>query len=366
MRLITIACANCGRVYPLDGTPYKCPVCGGIFDIPEPLPYDPSKIDLSQPGIWRYRHTFGLPDGTEAVSLGEGNTPLRWADVLGRRVAFKCEYENPTGSFKDRGTSVIAGFLKSRGVREVVEDSSGNAGASLAGYAPQAGIRARIFVPASASGPKLDQIESYGAVIVPISGSRSDVTAAVLKEAEKGAVYASHAYLPFNLPGYATAAYEIYEQMGTMPSAVITPCGQGGLLLGLARGFDAIRQSGHFVQMPKMIGVQARACAPMWVMSTVGMAGMGFVTEGQTLAEGVKVRNPVRGDALLRAVKSTQGSFVAVDEEQILRGRDELKKRGFSVEPTSGLVWNALEQVINDLKDPIVVLLTGAGFKSLI
>lgn len=104
----------------------------------------------------------------------------------------------------------------------------------------------------------------------------------------------------------------------------------------------------------------------MWVMSTVGMAGMGFVTEGQTLAEGVKVRNPVRGDALLRIVKSTQGSFVAVDEEHILRGRDELARRGFSVEPTSALVWNALEQVLNDLPDPIVVLLTGAGFKSLI
>jgi threonine synthase len=366
MRLITIACTNCGRVYPLDGTPFKCTVCGGIFDIPEPLPYDPIKIDLSQPGIWKYRHTFGLPDGAEAVSLGEGNTPLRWADVMGRKVAFKCEYENPTGSFKDRGSSVITGFLKSRGVREVVEDSSGNAGASLAGYVPRAEIRARIFVPASASGPKRNQIGSYGAEIVPVPGSRSDVTTAVLKEAEKGAVYASHAYMPFNLPGYATAAYEIYEQLGTMPSAVITPCGQGGLLLGLARGFDAIRQSGQFVQMPKMIGVQARACAPMWVMSTIGMAGMGFVTEGHTLAEGVKVRNPVRGDALLKAVKSTQGSFVAVDEEHILRGRDELKKRGFSVEPTSALVWNALEQVISELKDPIVVLLTGAGFKSLI
>jgi threonine synthase len=280
-------------------------------------------------------------------------------------VAFKCEYENPTGSFKDRGTSVIAGFLKSRGVREVVEDSSGNAGASLAGYAPKAAIRARIFVPAYASGPKRDQIESYGAEIVPIPGSRSDVTTAVLKEAEKGTVYASHAYLPFNLPGYATAAYEICEEIGEMPKAVITPCGQGGLLLGLARGFDAIRQSGKSVQMPRMIGVQARACAPMWVMSTVGMAGMGLVTEGQTLAEGVKVRNPVRGDALLRVVNSTQGAFVAVDEEHILRGRDELAQRGLSVEPTSALVWNALEQVINDLQDPIVVLLTGAGFKSL-
>jgi threonine synthase len=364
MKLLTIACTNCGRVYPLDGIPYKCPTCGGIFDIPQPLPYDANQIDGSQPGIWRYRHTFGLPDGAEAISLGEGNTPLLWAEVMGRQVAFKCEYLNPTGSFKDRGSSVITGYLKSRGVHEVVEDSSGNAGASLAAYTARAGVKARIFVPASASGPKLQQIEYFGAEVVPVQGSRGDVTSAVLKEAEKGIVYASHAYLPFNIPGYATAAYEIIEQIGTVPSALFTPCGQGGLLLGLARGFDAMRKAGRVNQMPKMIGVQARSCAPMWVLSTAGMAGMGFVTEGQTLAEGVKVKNPVRGDALLRAAKSTKGSFVAVDEEDILRGREELARRGFYVEPTSALVWNALEQVMDKLPDPIVVMLTGSGYKS--
>ena len=364
MRLLTIVCTNCGRAYPLEGAPYQCPTCGGIFDIPAPLPYDPSKVDNSQPGIWRYRHTFGLPDGAEAVSFGEGNTPLLWAEVLGRQVAFKCEYRNPTGSFKDRGSSVLAGVLKSRGIRAAVEDSSGNAGASFAAYAVRAGIHARIFVPASSSGPKRQQIEAYGAELIPIPGSRSDVTTAALKAAGDGLVYASHAYLPFNIPGYATAAYEIYDQLGTVPSAVLTPCGQGGLLLGVARGFDAIRQSGAFFPLPKMIGVQARACAPLWVMSTVGMTGMGFVTEGETYAEGVRVRTPVRGDILLRTVKSSRGAFIAVDEDDILRGRDELARRGFQVEPTSALVWNALEQVLGQLPDPVVVLLTGAGFKS--
>jgi threonine synthase len=364
MTLLMVFCTNCGRAYPLDRTPYKCLTCGGIYDIPAPPAYDPSKIDRSQPGIWRYRHTFGLPTGAEEVSLGEGNTPLLWAEVLGRQVAFKCEHLNPTGSFKDRGSSVIVGMLKSRGVCEAVEDSSGNAGASFAAYAARAGIHARIFIPASASGPKRQQIEAYGAELIPIPGSRSDVTTAVLKEADAGAVYASHAYLPFNIPGYATTAFEIYEKLGTVPSAVITPCGQGGLLLGVARGFDAIRQSGNFIPLPKMYGVQARACAPLWVMSTMGLSGMGFVTESQTLAEGVRVRNPVRGDMLVRTVRASQGAFVAVDEKDILRGRDELARRGFHVEPTSAIVWNALEQILGQLPDPVVVLLTGSGFKS--
>jgi threonine synthase len=366
MSLLTFSCNNCGRVYPLDQTPYKCLICGGIFDIPEPLPYNPAKIDFSQPGIWRYRNTFGFPDGVQAVSLGEGNTPLLWSEVHGRQVAFKCEYLNPTGSFKDRGSAVIAGFLKSRGVREAIEDSSGNAGASLAAYSAQAGIHTRIFIPSSASGPKRKQIETYGADIVPIPGSRSDVTEAVLKETIQGTVYASHAYLPFNIPGYATAAYEIYEQLGTVPAAVISPCGQGGLLLGVAKGFEAIRQFGNPIRLPKLIGIQARACSPLWVMSMVGMTGMGFVTEGQTIAEGVKVRNPIRGDRLIRVVKASLGEFLAVDEADILRGRDELARRGFYVEPTSALVWNALEQVLDKLPDPVVVFLTGSGYKSII
>jgi threonine synthase len=364
MSLLTISCTNCGRVYPLDQTPFKCATCGGVFDILEPLPYNPAKIDLSQPGIWRYRNTFGLPDGAEAVSLGEGNTPLLWSEVNGRQVAFKCEYLNPTGSFKDRGSSVIAAFLKSRGIRDAVEDSSGNAGASFAAYSARAGIKARIFVPASASGPKRQQIETYGAELVPVHGSRSDVTKAVLVEANKGMTYASHAYLPFNLPGYATAAYEIFEQLGAAPSAIISPCGQGGLLLGVAKGFEAIRQSGNPIHLPKLIGVQSRACAPLWVMSTAGMAAMGFVTEGQTIAEGVKVRSPVRGDKILKIVKASQGQFVAVDEEDILRGHQELAQRGFYVEPTSAIVWYALEQVLESLPDPVVVLLTGSGYKS--
>jgi len=366
MTLLLISCTNCGRAYPLDGMPYRCPTCGGIYDIPAPLPYDPLAIDRSQAGIWRFRHTFGLPAGAETVSLGEGNTPLIWADVMGRQVAFKCEYLNPTGSFKDRGSTVIAGMLKSRGVQEAVEDSSGNAGASFAAYSARAGIHTRVFIPASASGPKRYQIAAYGAVLVPIPGSRSDVTSAVLKAADGGSVYASHAYLPFNIPGYATTAYEIYEQLGTIPSAVVTPCGQGGLLLGVMRGFEAIRQSGSLISIPRMYGVQASACAPLWVMSTVGMSGMGFVTEGQTLAEGVRVKTPVRGDSLVRTVRESRGAFVAVDEENILRGRDELARRGFYVEPTSAIVWNALEQILEQLPDPVVVLLTGSGFKSTI
>jgi threonine synthase len=364
MQLPAIACTNCGRPYPGEGIPYRCPVCGGVFDFSSPLTFNADQVDPSQAGIWRYRSLLGLADGTEAVSLGEGGTPLIWAEAFGRQVAFKCEHLNPTGSFKDRGTAVITAVLKSRSVTEVVEDSSGNAGASLAAYAARAGMRARIFVPASASGPKRKQIEACGAELVPVPGTRTEVTEAVKKAADQGIVYASHAFLPFNLPGYATAAFEIFEQLGgRMPGSVVAPAGQGGLLLGLARGFEALRLAGLASAGPKMIAVQARACAPLWAMFTAGPDGLRMVSENPTLAEGVRVRFPVRGDAVLRALHSSQGEVVAVDEDEIMPARDALAHLGFYVEPTSAVVWPALEQSIRQLPDPVVVFLTGSGYK---
>lgn len=366
-----ITCTNCGRPYPDEGTPYKCLKCGGLFDWKTWPEFDPAQVDRSQPGLWRYRHTFGgIPLSLDPVTLGEGLTPLLWSESFGRQVAYKCEFLNPTGSFKDRGMTALVSFLKGRGVTAAVEDSSGNAGASFAAYAARAGLQAGVYVPAAASGPKLQQIQFYGAQLHPIQGSRSDVARAVERDviplpaqAGQGLAYASHAWMPHNLPGYATAAYEIYEQLGGAPGAVICPVGQGGLFLGVYRGFLALQRTGLIRSIPRMIGVQARACAPMWVLSTAGSAALGFVTEGITVAEGIRIRMPLRAGALLQITEAGHGEFVPVDETDILPGRDQLAKQGLYVEPTSAIVWNALEQKISSLPDPVVVLLTGSGFK---
>ena len=358
-----VYCINCGHAYPKDGVPYRCSDCGGVYDFRDGYQFDPSRVERSQPGIWRFRHTFGLSPDVAPISLGEGDTPLLWADALGRRIAFKCEFLNPSGSFKDRGSAVITTWLKSRGVTEVVEDSSGNAGASLAAYTARAGIKARIFIPESASGPKRRQIEAYGADLVPIPGSRSDVSKAVRKAAESGAVYASHAYLPFNLPGYASLAYEIFEQVGSMPGAVIVPAGQGGLLLGLARGFDALRRIHKEATPPMLIGVQALACAPLLALCPAGDAQARFIEGGETIAEGVRVSDPVRGDMVCAAVLASHGFMWAVNEIDILPARDMLARLGFYVEPTSAIVWAALNQMVEKLPNPIVGILTGSGLK---
>jgi threonine synthase len=364
-----IHCTSCNFPYPDQGVPYHCPVCGGVFDAPSIIYQPVNSIKKVMPGIWRYRNTFGLPDDASIVSLGEGNTPLVWADVFGRQVAFKCEYQNPTGSFKDRGTSTLVSFLLSRGVTQAVEDSSGNAGASFAAYASRAGIKARIYVPESASGPKRRQIEAYGAEVVAVPGSRSNAAETVRREADTGVVYASHACMPFNLPGYATIAYEIVEQMGVSPGTLICPAGQGGLLLGAAQGFAALQAAGIIRQPPKLIGVQALACAPLYGLYQSGVPGLESARDESTLAEGIRVRFPVRAQAVVQAVMASRGGLIAVAEADILPGRDELAHRGFYVETTSAVVWGALAQTmtangIDQMPEPVVVVLTGSGLKT--
>jgi len=360
-----IQCTNCRRPYPDDQTPYRCPVCGGLYDYPQMPVFDVSQIDASQPGLWRYQHVLGLPADTPIVTLGEGHTPLIWSEAFGQQIAFKLEFCNPSSSFKDRGSAPLVSFLKSRGITEAVEDSSGNAGASFAAYATATGIRARVFVPEYASGPKRAQIEAYGAKIISVPGPRSNAAEAVQRAADQGLVYASHAYFPHLLLGYATIAYELYEQIGQVPGTVIMPAGQGGLLLGIGRGFAALKKAGLITKLPGLVGVQAAACAPLWSAFTYGSLGLQSVSEGRTLAEGVCVRYPLRGDGVLQQVVSTQGRILIVAEEKILPGRDELAHRGLFVEPTSAIIWDGLSQIVGQVPEPIVAILTGSGLKSI-
>jgi len=364
---MNIACLDCGRPYPDTGVPYHCPTCDGLYDFVE-FPFVET-ADPNKPGIWRYVPSLG--DNPKFVSLGEGNTPLISADAFGRKVYFKCEYANPSGSFKDRGSATLITYLKARGVTEAIEDSSGNAGASFAAYAARAGITAKVYVPEHSSGPKRKQIEFFGAELVVIPGPRSNAAESARKAAEGGMVYASHAYLPFNLPGYATCAYEIVDQLGQAPGAVLIPAGQGGLLLGMSRGFLSLLHTGRIDRMPAIIGVQSSVGAPLAELFNKGMVDQNYPNKVPTytesarasVAEGVQVGSPLRAEAVVNITRESGGRFVIVDEEYILSGRDALARLGFYVEPTSALVWRALNETISELSDPVVAILTGSGYK---
>lgn len=359
-----IQCCACQKIFPIEHFPHCCPECGGLFGFSPGLELISENIEPDLPGIWRYRNGFSLPAGAPVISLGEGNTPLVWSNIGEKKIGFKMESQNPTGSFKDRGTAVLMSWMKAAGIQEAVEDSSGNAGSSFAAYASRAGIKGKVFIPESASGPKRQQIESYGSEVVPISGPRSNAAEAVLKEVELGAVYASHAYLPHGTAGIASIAYELYEEIGGAPGSIIMPLGHGSLLLGISLGFQALLEAGSISRLPNLIGVQAAECAPLFEAYRKNSLEIGPVPEGTTLAAGVSITNPFHGTQVLVAIRCSGGSILKVEESDILKGHAQLAKLGLYVEMTSALVWGALEQVQESIPGPIVCIITGHGLKN--
>lgn len=359
--MTNIRCDQCGSLYPAQDVPFRC-ACGGVYDFDSPPDYQPEKIEKDLPSLWRYRHAFNLDSSAPVVSLGEGGTPLIWVESDFGTIGLKLESLNPTGSYKDRGSAVLASQLVSLGVKRAVEDSSGNAGASFAAYAARSGLRAAVYVPQSASGPKRRQIEEYGADLIAVPGPRAAAAEAVLREAEAGVPYASHAYLPFGLAGIATIAYELQEQAGSVGS-VIMPVGHGGLFLGVLRGFKALVNAGLITALPYLVGVQAQPCAPV-VNASNRQRGINMEHEqGDTIAEGVRVQQPVRASAILRETPPGAGEFIAVPEEKILPACAALSRQGVYVEPTSALVWAVLNELAKKLPRPIILILTGSGLK---
>lgn len=354
-------CATCKQPYPELGIPYKCPVCGGIYELYDIHGLEQTKNDQTLPGIWKYMSTFGLAKPSPVTYLGEGNTPLVKCQIYDHDVYYKLESLNPTGSYKDRGTAVLTSFLKSRGTTEAIEDSSGNAGASLAAYASAFNIKASIFIPDSASGPKRNQIETYGAKITPIEGPRINATQAALAAVEANKIpYASHAYMPFGLSGIATVAYEIVEQMHACPDNIIAPIGHGGLFLGMMLGFQALLDINKIQKMPRFIGIQPEAYAPLAARRNNKLFQE---SNAETLAEGTKIIQPVRGEAIFRLLKE-QDQILAIREDELIAAYLKLSQMGFYVEPTSALVQAGLDRFYPEFKGSIVLILTGFGLKS--
>ena len=324
-------------------------------------------IDASRHSVWRYARAL-LVGAEHAVSLGEGWTPLVDGHWDGAPVRFKLEFMMPTGSFKDRGMTVMVSYLKSCGVDRVLEDSSGNAGASLSAYAAAAGLTCRILVPETASYPKIAQIAACGADVVTIAGSRQDVAEAALRQSAE-IFYASHNWQPFFLEGTKTLAYELWEQSGFQaPDNLVVPLGYGSNVLGADRGFAELAHTGEIAAGPRLFGVQAARCAPYEAAFRAGVEHLVPTDVGPTVAEGIATSKPTRVAEVLRAVRRSGGSIVAVEEAEIVEALRGLAYRGLYVEPTSAVAAAGLTRLIADGSirphERTVLLLTGSGLKA--
>jgi len=317
--------------------------------------------------VWRYAQAIGV-DAQSAVSLGEGGTPLLERTWNSLAVRFKLEFMMPTGSFKDRGMTVMVSYLKSRGIDHVLEDSSGNAGASLSAYAAAAGMRCRILVPETASYPKIAQIAACGADVVTVPGTRQDVADSALRMSHE-IFYASHNWQPFFIEGTKTLAYELWEELGfRAPDNVVTPLGYGSNVLGLDRGFDELLRNGEIKKRPRIFGVQAANCAPCHAAWQAGSESPVPVAISPTVAEGIASSQPTRLREVLRAVRGSQGAIAAVSETEIIAALGGLAAMGLYVEPTCAAAAAGLTQLLASgairRDEETVVVLTGSGLKS--
>jgi threonine synthase len=375
-----LTCFGCGATYSLDDRLVVCKKCGDILDVKYDLPEiqrnaEKESVKKRIRSLWRYREFLPIKDDHNIVSLGEGLTPLRQVPRYAalaklRHLSLKLDYLNPTGAFKDRGSTVCVSKLKELNVTSVLEDSSGNAGASLAAYCAAAGIECTIYAPAATPREKLVQARMYGAKVTTVDGSRTDVANAA-ENAWKmtGLHYASHNTNPFFIEGLKTVAFEIAEDMcWRVPEHVVFPVGGGTLLVGAYRGFEELVKLGWIERSPRLHCVQSEACMPIVEAFRARATTVTPCMEGNTVAGGIRITNPARGRQVLDSLNKTGGYAIEVSDKAILQHQSLLaKSNGIFAEPTSCAALAGLERLrqMNIIKEDehVVVELTGFGLK---
>lgn len=360
-----LTCTECQRNYSLEEKIWKC-TCGALLDLEFEPAFPIEKIKARKPTLWRYREALPIARDQDILSFDEGFTPLIPVDFEGRRVWIKQDHLFPTGSYKDRGASVLMSKVRELGISRVVEDSSGNAGCAIAAYSARGRIQSEIYVPQSTSPGKLAQIEAYGAVLKKIPASREDTARAVWEAAQKD-YYASHCWNPFFFHGTKTFAFEVWEQLGwKVPDTVIVPVGNGTLLLGASIGFGELLEAGMTRETPRIIGVQSVHCAPLEKAFREGRKDIPKIQPQETLAEGIAIAEPVRGKQVLEAVRKSGGFFIAVHDREVKEALRRISRKGFYLEPTAAATVAGVLQYLrnSDPEEILVSVFTGHGLKA--
>lgn len=357
-------CSRCGRHAPTSTRAPKCE-CGGLWQIEwTPPAFSLDRIDRSCWNIFRYREFMPLTDDSwRGITRGEGMTPvIRFDDLM-----LKMDYMMPTLSFKDRGAAVLVSHCKAIGVDAVVQDSSGNAGNSVAAYCAAAGIECDIYVPEGTSPNKIDMIRAHGAAAHVVPGSRDHCAEVCRAEVDRGGrYYANHVYDPFFYEGTKTYIYELYEQLGRIPKNLFIPLGNGTLFIGAMLGLEHLIASGVIDTMPNVVAVQSEMCDPFAKAVLAGLDEPAAVTPRPTLAEGIAIGVPMRGAQILGYIKKYGLKVVTAPEGDILDARAELARRGIYCEHTTAANLAAYRKYVRDHgPTPDCVLpMTGAGLKS--
>ncbi len=378
--LTHLECSLCGKTYDADRLWQACPDCGrpllARYDLDAARRLGRERLIGPEPSLWRYRALLPVRDEAHIVTLGEGFTPLLPARRLGAELGMphlyiKEESLNPTASFKARGLAVAVSRARELGVREMVIPSAGNAAGAAAAYAARAGLRLSVFMPRDVPAPFLAECRALGAEVVLVDGLITDCGREARRQvAERGAFDLSTLKEPYRLEGKKTMGYELAEQLGgDLPDVIIYPTGGGTGLVGMWKAFEEMAQLGWIGdRRPRMVTVQSTGCAPIVRAFHAGEEFAAPWEDARTVAAGLRVPAAVGDFLILRALRASGGTAVAVPDEALLEAQQWMgRTEGVFACPEGGATLAALRVLLEegwiDPGERVVLFNTGSGLK---
>jgi threonine synthase len=381
--LAHLECADCAAQLPADREQHLCPTCGGVLlarydlqSIRREVPRDRIAARPWSNGLWRYAELLPVAEPHARVTLGEGMTPLLalpWlSEELGVSALLKDEGLNPTGTFKARGAAVGVSRAKQLGATTIALPTAGNAGAAWAAYGARAGLPVVVAMPKDAPPLTQQEVRLYGARLHLVEGTIADAGSWLNQwSANVGVdVYNASTFKePYRLEGKKTLGLEIAEQLDWQPPDVILyPTGGGVGLIGLWKAFQELHALGWVADdtpAPRLVAVQAAGCAPVVRAWEAGDDTTSLWQGAETIAAGLRVPSPLSGGLMLRALRETHGTALAVEDDAIRQALGELARVGFWVSPEGAALLPASRQLRASgwisAGERVVLLNTGSG-----
>ena len=379
--LTHLECGNCRKIVASEELQTLCPDCGrpllARYDLERMRDTASREKQVGcEASLWRYAAALPVRDPQYALSLGEGYTPLVHATRLGEALGMdqlyvKDESLNPTGSFKARGLCMAVSRAHELGVREVVIPSAGNAAGAMSAYAAAAGMTSHVFMPVDVPLPFRLECEAFGAEVTLVDGLITDCgREAKAQGAEKGWFDVSTLKEPYRLEGKKTMGYELAEQFDwELPDVIVYPTGGGTGLIGMWKAFAEMEALGWIgSKRPRMVVVQAKGCAPMVRAFELGEEFAAPWEGAATIAAGLRVPAAVGDFLILRAIRESEGTAVAVSDEDLLVGQRRLaESEGILACPEGGATLAAAEELLAKgwikARERVILFNTGTGIK---
>jgi len=372
-------CATCGTKYEIVPGRYLCDPCARQQQADRPLE---GILEAEWEGDATVSGAVPLPVEREWFApIPVGNTPLWAPERLRRefgapRLWLKDDTCNPSGSFKDRASYLVAAFARKHGVKEVVLASTGNAASSMAAVGAAAGLAVKVFLPAAAPAAKRIQVLQYGAELVRVDGTYDQAFDMSLEYSNRtGALSRNTAYNPLTIEGKKTVAFEMVDDLlkagAGVPDHVFVPAGDGVILAGVYRGFENLLKLGRIEKIPVVWACQAEgssAIARAWATPVGSNDPFGTPRPSKTVADSIAVDVPRNGSHALGKLRRHHGQAVTVSDSEILAAQKTLSAgSGLFAEPSSSAAFAGWLKVRNRVpaQDNCVVLITGSGLKDI-